>query len=168
MNSISRTLTATGSMMVVCVVLALGHSAAAQEPIQGSWIFTLSSSAGGGPPFTAVASFAAGGVFLATGQNDRAMGGALDHPVSELHGRWERIRGDRYGSTTYFFALDPTTGQAVGMLQTNQVFRLTGRNTLEGAANVSVCDLHGENCTPIPGVSTVTGKRMIVKNLPPL
>jgi hypothetical protein len=70
MNSISRILTATGSMMVVCVVLALGTSAVAQEPIQGSWIFTLSSSSGGGPPFTAVASFAAGGVFVATGQND--------------------------------------------------------------------------------------------------
>jgi hypothetical protein len=168
MNSISRMLTATGSMLVVCVVLALGGSAVAQEPIQGSWIFTLSSSVGGGPPFSAVASFAAGGVFLATGQNDRAMGGALDHPVSELHGRWKRIRGDRYGSTTYFFALDPMTGQAVGMLQTNQVFRLTSRNTLEGAANANMCDLHGENCTPIPGVSTVTGKRMIVKDLPNL
>jgi hypothetical protein len=166
-NSISRMLTAAGSMMVVCVVLALGTSAVAQEPIQGSWIFTLSSSPGGGPPFSAVASFAAGGVFLATGQGDRAIG-ASDHPVSELHGSWERITANRYGSTTYFFALDPATGHAVGMLQTNQVFRLTSRNTLEGAANASFCDLQGENCVPIPGVSTVTGKRMIVQNQPPL
>jgi hypothetical protein len=166
-KSISRMLTAACPMMVVCGVLALGASAVAQEPIQGSWIFTLSSSPGGGPPFSAVASFATGGVFLATGQNDRTLGTG-DHPASELHGSWERIRGDRYGSTTYFFALDPTTGQAVGMLQTNQVFRLTSRNTLEGAANASFCDLQGENCVPIPGVSTVTGKRMIVKDLPAL
>ena len=161
MNSISRMLTAAGSMMVVCV-LALGASAAAQEPIQGSWIFTLTPPSGGGDPFSAVASFAAGGVFLATGQNDRGVA-----PVSELHGIWKRIAENRYGSTTYFFAFDPT-GHAVGMLQTNQVFQLTKRNELIGAANLSMCDLHGENCTPLPGVSTVTGKRMIVTDLPTL
>ena len=165
-KSISRMLSAAGPMMVVCVVLALGASAVAQEPIQGSWIFTLTPGPEGGPagpgPFSAVASFAAGGVFIATGQNDRGV-----VPVSELHGSWERIRGDRYGSTTYFFAFDPT-GHAVGMLQTNQVFRLTSRNTLEGAANASFCDLQGQNCVPLPGVSTVTGKRMIVENLPTL
>ena len=164
-NSISRTLMAVTPMIVVCVVLALGASAVAQAPIEGSWIFTLSSSPGGGPPFSAVASFGAGGVFLATGQNDRALG-VGDHPVSELHGTRERIAANRYGSTTYFFALDPTTGHAVGMLQTNQVFELTSRNELVGAANASFCDPQGENCASIPGVSTVTGKRMIVRDLP--
>ena len=136
-------------------------------PIEGSWILTLSSSPGGGPPFTAIASFGAGGVFIATGQNDRGLG-AGDHPASELHGTWERMPGNSYGSTTYFFALDPTTGQAVGMLQTNQAFKLTSKDTLVGSANASFCDLQGENCVPIPGVSTSTGKRMIVQNQPPL
>lgn len=167
-KSISKTLMAVTPMMIVCVVLVLGASGMAQSPdmarsdigardgisapIEGSWILELSSSPGGGPPFTAVASFGAGGIFIATGQNDRGLG-AGDHPVSELHGTWERIRENRYGSTTYFFALDPTTGQAVGMLQTNQAFKLTGKNELVGSANASICDLHGENCVSIPGIT---------------
>ena len=88
--------------------------------------------------------------------------------MSELHGTWERITANRYGSTTYFFALDPTTGLAVGMLQTNQAFKLTSKDTLVGSANASFCDLQGENCVPIPGVATSTGKRMILVNQPPL
>ena len=163
---ISRMLKAASPVLIVCVVLALGASSVAQAPIQGSWIFTLTPGPEGGPAgpgsFSAVASFAAGGAFLATGQNDRAV-----VPVSELHGTWERITGNRYGSTAYFFAFDPS-GHAVGMLQTNQVFQLTSRDTLVGAANASFCNLQGENCVPLPGVSTVTGKRMIVKDLPPL
>jgi hypothetical protein len=165
-RSISRVLKFASPILVVCVVLAFGVPAVAQARIQGSWIFTLTPGPEGGPagpgPFTAVASFAAGGVFLATGQNDRGV-----VPVSELHGSWQRIAPDLYGSTTYFFAFDPT-GHAVGMLQTNQVFHLTSRNTLVGAANASFCDLQGENCVPLPGVSAVVGKRMIVKDLPNL
>jgi hypothetical protein len=158
-NSISRILTAAMPILIVCVVLALGASAGAQEPIQGSWIFTLTPAPGGPPPFSAVASFAAGGVFLATGSDDRV------NPASELHGTWERITQNRYGSITYFFVFDPT-GHAVGMLQTNQIFQLTSKNALVGVGDLSVCDVHGENCTPIPGLSTITGKRMIVQNLP--
>jgi len=161
-NSISRMLMAVTPTMIVCVVLALGSSAAAQAPIQGSWIFTLTPPPGGPPPFSAVVSFAAGGVFLATGQNDRAVA-----PVSELHGTWERIPGNRYGSTTYMIAFD-SAGIATGMLQTNQVFQLTGKDTLVGSANLNLCDLQGENCVPIPGVSQVTGKRMVLVNQPPL
>lgn len=156
--SISRILTAPMFVLIVCVVLALGASAAAQESIQGSWIFTLTPAPGGPPPFFAIASFAAGGVFLATGEADRL------NPASELHGSWERIRRNRYGSTTYFFVFDPT-GHAVGMLQTNQIFQLTSKDALVGLGDLSACNVHGENCTLLPGVSTITGKRMIVQDL---
>jgi hypothetical protein len=158
----SRILMAVTPMMIVWVVLALGASAVAQVPIEGSWLFTITDPPGGRPPFSAVASFAAGGVFLATGERDRAVS-----PVSELHGTWERITPNRYGSTTYFFAFDPA-GNAVGMLQTNQVFKLTSKDTLVGAANASFCNLQGENCVPIPGVAAVTGRRMVLVNQPPL
>jgi hypothetical protein len=67
--------------------------------------------------------------------------------------------------TAYFFVFDPT-GHAVGMLQTSQVFQLTSKNELVGLVNLSACDIHGENCTPLPGLGTLTGKRMIVKDLP--
>ncbi len=160
-KSISRMLKAASPVMVVCVVVALGASAVAQEPIQGSWIFTLTPGPGGPSPFSALASFAAGGVFLGTGEDDRV------NPVSELHGSWQRTAGNKYGSTAYFFAFDPT-GHAVGLLKTNQTFELTSRNRLIGLSNLSLCDLHGGNCTLLPGVSTIIGKRMIVENLPTL
>ena len=156
---ISRILTAAAPMLIACIVLAVGVSAAAQEPIQGSWIFTVTPAPGGPPPFSAVASFAAGGVLLATGEDDRV------NPASELHGSWDRIPGNRYGSTTYFFVFDPT-GHAVGMLLTHQVFQLTSKNDLVGVGDLSACDVHGQNCTLLPGNSTITGKRMIVTDLP--
>jgi hypothetical protein len=159
LKSISRILTAVTPMLMLCVVLSLGATAAAQEPIQGSWIFTVTPAPGGPPPFSAVASFAAGGVFLATGEDDRV------NPASELHGSWDRIPGNRYGSTTYFFVFD-LTRHAIGMLLTHQVFQLTSKNDLVGVGDLSACDVHGQNCTLLAGISTITGKRMIVTDLP--
>ena len=67
-------------------VMAQGIAA----PVEGSWIFFLTPPPEGGPAgnnsFTALVSFAAGGVWLGTGTNDRIA------PVSELHGVWERAR----------------------------------------------------------------------------
>jgi len=159
-NSISRILTAATPMLIVCIVLALGAAAAAQDPIQGSWLLVVTPPPGAGSPFSAMGSFAAGGVFLGTGEGDRAV-----HPVSEVHGSWERITGNRYGSIAYLYAFD-STGHPVGMLQNHQVFQLTSKNELVGYAVVNFCDIHGENCTPFPGVGTLTGKRMLVTDLP--
>jgi hypothetical protein len=159
-NLMSRILTVVTPMLIACVVLAPGASAAAQDPIQGSWIFVVTPPPGAGSPFSALASFAAGGVFLGTGENDRS----VVH-VSEVHGSWERFTQNRYGSTQYLFAFD-STGNAVGMLRNDQVFQLTSKNDLVGYAVVNLCDTHGENCTALPGLGTLTGKRMIVTNLP--
>ena len=75
------------------------------SPIEGSWIFTIER-INQGFSFTAVASFTAGGVFLATGSIDRL------NPISPLHGSWKRTDSHRFDSTTYFFAFDPA-GNAV-------------------------------------------------------
>jgi hypothetical protein len=132
-------------------------------PVEGSWIFFLTPPPEGGPAgnnsFTALVSFAAGGVWLGTGTNDRIA------PVSELHGVWERIGPDRYGVTAHILAFDPT-GHPVGVIKTNQVFQLTDKNDLVGVANARFCDLNAENCMPLPGITTITGKRMIVEDLP--
>ena len=159
-NSVSRILTAATPMLIVCLVLALGTAAAAQDPIQGSWIFVVTPPPGAGSPFSAIASFAAGGVFVATGENDRAVA-----PGSELHGSWQRIPRNRYGATTYHFAFD-STGRAVGMLLDHWVFQLPSKNELIGLGDLSVCDVHGDNCMPLLSGITITGKRMIVQNLP--
>jgi hypothetical protein len=121
------------------------------SPIEGSWILSVDA---GPVSFTALASFSAGGVFFGTGSLDRV------NPVSTLTGSWKRTGPNRFASTAYFLAFDPT-GNAVAMLKTNQVFHLTSRNELVGAALVYSCDLQGENCVSVsPAPSKVTGKRI--------
>lgn len=130
------------------------------SPIEGSWIFTVDL-VNQGTTFTAVASFTAGGVFLATGSNDRV------NPASPLYGSWQRIRRHRFSSTTYFFAFDPANpnGAAVAMLKTNQVFQLKNQDELVGMGDLSSCDLQGQNCVNIPAGSTQTrGRRIVPEN----
>jgi hypothetical protein len=138
--------------------IAMAQSVAA--PVEGSWIFFLTPPPeSGNNPFTALVSFAAGGVWLGTGTNDRIV------PVSELHGVWKRIGPLRYGVTAHILAFDPT-GHAVGVIETDQVFQLTDKNDLVGVAKVRFCDLKAENCMPLPGTTTITGRRTIVEDLP--
>lgn len=130
------------------------------SPIEGSWIFTVDL-VNQGTTFTAVASFTAGGVFLATGSNDRV------NPASPLYGSWQRIRRHRFSSTTYFFAFDPANpnGAAVAMLKTNQVFQLKNQDELVGMGDLSSCDLQGQNCVNIPAGSIQTrGRRIVPEN----
>jgi hypothetical protein len=142
---------AIGGISATAVAQPTGLSA----PIEGSWIFTLTSIQDPTSSFTAVASFTAGGVFLATGSNDRI------NPVSPLYGSWTRIGPNRFGTTTNFFAFDPT-GTAVAMFRTDQIFELENRDQLVGAATLSSCDLQGENCNPIEGADAhIIGKRIV-------
>jgi hypothetical protein len=125
-------------------------------PIEGSWVIFVTPPAGGpATPFTGISSFAAGGVWLATGSNDRLPG----NQISELHGTWQKTGQDTYEVTAYFLAFDPA-GHPLGILHTNEVFRLTSYQEFIGVASLSVCDLQNANCVPLPGVSTITGKRV--------
>jgi hypothetical protein len=128
--------------------------------VEGSWIFTVDL-INQGTTFTAVTSFTAGGVFLATGSNDRV------NPVSPLYGSWQRIRRHRFSSTAYFFAFDPANpnGAAVAMLRTNQVFQLKNQDELVGVGDLSSCDLQGQNCVDIAaGGIQIRGRRIVPEN----
>jgi hypothetical protein len=128
------------------------------SPIEGSWIFSIDR-INQGTTFTAVASFTAGGVFLATGSNDR-----ID-PVSPLYGTWKHTGPNRYDSTTYFFAFDPA-GNAVAMIKANQVFHFKSRNELVGSGVGFSCDLQGENCVSVPAVALqLKARRIIVEKV---
>jgi hypothetical protein len=158
---ISRILTAATPILIVCIVLAPGVAAQDQDPIEGSWLLVVTPPPGAGSPFSAIGSFAAGGVFLATGENDRSVA-----PASEVHGNWQRIGRNRYGSTQYLFAFD-STGHPVAMLRNQWIGQLTGKNELGGPGIVSVCDIRGDNCVVQPGLGSITGKRMIATDALP-
>jgi hypothetical protein len=127
-------------------------------PIQGSWLTAITRINQAGADFTAVVSFAAGGVWQATGSNDRLNGG-----VSPLYGSWERIRENRYSSKAYFFAFDPS-GKPVVLLRVDQIFKLKNQNQLEGVGKGYVCSLEGkgQDCVRTPEVDiTLTADRIV-------
>jgi hypothetical protein len=138
------------------------HYRDADDPIEGSWIFKIDK-VGQGVSFTALTSFAAGGVTVATGSLDKV------NPISPVYGSWKRTGFNRIAVTIYFFLFDPA-GNAVGLLKTDESFSLEGRNALLGAGSSFVCDVEGNNCSNhgTEALITITGKRIKPMGLPNL
>jgi hypothetical protein len=161
---------ALGKLLSVFSIVALSGagltpSAVAQDDrrrgngsqIEGSWILKNERINQQGFTFTAVASFAAGGVWQAVG--------SIDPQNSPLYGSWERTRQNRYDSTSYFFVFDPA-GNAVAMIKVNQTFELTTRDELIGSGVGFACNLQGENCVSVPEVTIrITGRRIVPEGL---
>ena len=131
-------------------------SALLPAPIEGTWIVKVDR-IGQGVTFTALQSFATGGVALATGE--------LDHinPISPLYGSWKRTAYNSYAVTIWFFAFDPS-GNAVAMIKNNQTFRVVGRNHLIGAGDGFACDTDGQNCVNAGSIK-ITGERVIAEGV---
>jgi hypothetical protein len=128
------------------------------RPIEGSWISTVKA-LNGSYSFTALVSFAAGGVWLATGSNDRI------NPVSPLHGSWKHKGHNQFLMTADFFAFD-SLGNAVAMLHIVQEFELKHDGELIGVGEFSVCDVHGENCQRTPQNDfSATARRIVPADL---
>jgi hypothetical protein len=131
---------------------------AAPAPVQGTWLNTITRINQGGATFTAVVSFAGGGVWQATGSNDHQNGG-----VSTLFGSWKHIGKNLYSSRAYFFAYDPS-GNPVVLLRVDQVQRLIDKNQLVGVGQGYVCSLQGkgQDCVRTPDVDiTITADRVV-------
>ena len=165
-KNVARTLRSVAMASTLFALLAGTSSAARAEeessglsaPIEGSWIFTVSA-INGSYSFTAVASFAAGGVYLATGSNDRVI------PGSVLFGSWKRKGRKRANSTANFFAFD-ATGAAVAMNKVVQSYELRSRDEMVGVGEFSICEVSGDNCKRAPQIDfTVTAKRIIPEDL---
>jgi len=127
-------------------------------PVHGSWLTEITRINQRGANFTAVVSMAAGGVWQATGSNDRLNGG-----VSPLYGSWKHIGENLYSSRAYFFAFDPS-GNPVVLLRVDQFFRLNNLNQLEGFGEGYVCSLQGKgkDCVRTPEVDiTFTADRVV-------
>jgi hypothetical protein len=130
----------------------------APAAVQGSWLTAITRINQVGANFTALVSLSAGGVWQATGYNDRLNGG-----VSPLYGSWQRISENRYSSKAYFFAFDPG-GNPVVMLRVDTIFKLKNQNQLEGAGLGYVCSLQGggQDCVRTPEVDiTFTADRVV-------
>ena len=125
---------------------------------EGSWICTVVQTSGFS--FTALMSFAAGGVVVATGSQDKV------NPISPVYGSWKQTGHNRIAVTIYFFLFDPI-GNPVGTLKTNETFRLNGQNELAGSGSSVVCDVEGENCggSGSEALITLTGKRIIPEGI---
>ncbi|HSU31727.1 MAG TPA: hypothetical protein VLJ11_10875 [Bryobacteraceae bacterium] len=123
--------------------------------IEGTWIVTVDR-INEGVTFTALQSFAGGGVALATGSIDRTP----PPPISPLYGSWKRTGPNRVDVTINFFAFDPL-GNAVAMIKNNETFHLDGPNELKGSGAAFACDPHGENCVSAGSPIRITGKRLI-------
>ena len=133
---------------------ARGSSQDVDDPIEGSWICKIDR-IGQVDSFTALTSFTAGGVVVATGSMDKL------NPISPVYGSWKRTGSNRVAVTIYFFLFDPI-GNPVGMLKTNEIFLLNGRKQLRGAGSSFVCDVEGHNCSNhgTEALIAITGKRI--------
>jgi hypothetical protein len=131
---------------------------ATPAPVQGTWLNTITRINQGGATFTAMVSFAGGGVWQATGSTERQNGG-----VSTLVGSWKHIGGNLYSSRAYFFAFDPS-GNPVVLLRVDQFQRLINKNQLVGVGQGYVCSLEGkgQDCVRTPEVDiTITADRVV-------
>jgi hypothetical protein len=153
------------ALLLGFATLALGgmsSTARAEEPtpapVQGAWLNAITRINQSGANFTAVVTMAAGGVWQATGSNDRLNGG-----VSPLYGSWKHIGENLYSSRAYFFAFDPS-GNPVVLLRVDQIFKLKNKNHMEGAGLGYVCSLQGkgQDCVRTPEVDiTFTADRIV-------
>jgi hypothetical protein len=152
-----------GALVLAAAALAIGsvsQPARAQSgsglgaPIEGTWIMQVHRVTQN-ITFTAMQSFTAGGVTLATGTIDRTP----PPPISPLYGTWKRIGGNRYANSLSFFIFDGA-GNAVAMLQNYSTFELNADDEIVGTGEAYVCEPNGDNCVNINSPITFTGKRM--------
>ena len=131
-------------------------------PIEGTWIFTIHRVVTG-ITFSALQSFTAGGVTLATGTIDRTpVSPSLQPFVSPLYGSWSRKDDNSYVATICFFVFN-LDGTPAAMIKTNLTLRLKDENDLVGTGTGFACDINGNNCVNINSPVTITGKRLIAQ-----
>jgi hypothetical protein len=134
--------------------LAVAHDGSGLAArIEGTWICTVSDDAGA-YSFTALASFAAGGVAQATGSLDRT------HPASTLFGSWRHQNDGSYAVTRAFFVFDPASGNPTGMLKNNDKVQMNGNFDFAGTGELLACQVDGSKCVGPISNYTIACKRL--------
>jgi hypothetical protein len=126
--------------------------------IEGTWILTINR-LNEGISFSALQSFTAGGVTLATGTIDRTP----PPPISPLYGSWRRLGHNTHAVAICFFVFD-AAGNAVAMIKTLETLQVVDNNNLTGSGGALLCDIHGDNCVDVNSPITITGKRLIAQS----
>src|SRR5215472_320486 len=111
-NRIRFAITLAGAVFCALPDLAMAQSGPGDSQggqaaaIEGTWIATVHIAPG--VSFTALASFTAGGVTLATGTSDRQLpfAPAPTAPISPLNGSWTRVANNTYIASLNFFTFD--------------------------------------------------------------
>jgi hypothetical protein len=160
---VRRLLMAPLGLLLVTALLAAAKAqaqdgAVQRRPVEGSWIATVKA-LNGSFSFTALVSFAAGGVWLATGSNDRII------PNSPLYGSWKHKGDNRFLATADFFTFD-SIGNAIAMNHIVQEAELKHDGELVVVGEFSVCDVQGESCQRTPQADfSFTARRIVPADL---
>jgi hypothetical protein len=131
--------------------------------IEGTWIVTVQVAPG--VSFTALQSFTAGGVTLATGTNDRMppFAQAPTAPISPLYGSWMPVDNNTYVATLNFFTFD-ILGNALHMIKNNQTYRVSDDgNSFNATSTGFTCDINGDSCGGPMHIITIKGTRLIAQ-----
>ena len=139
---------------VVPKALAQDDGATSGE-IEGTWLLTVTPPVPIIPTFKVFVSFARGGAFVAS-EEVTASGAIIGTPQN---GAWKHLGGHEFASTGMAFGNVPPTNQP-GIFKIQSVFRLLGKDELEGNGRLASCDTAGENCRPLPACSTIQGTRV--------
>jgi hypothetical protein len=169
-NQIRFAITLAGVVLFALPNLAMAQSGPGDSQdgqaaaIEGTWIVTIHRVVTG-VTFSALQSFTAGGVTVATGSGDRLpapMSPPYSPPLSPLYGSWKRVDENNYIVTICFFAFD-SSGSPLGMIKTPEALHMVDDNNLTGTGTGLACDINGNNCVNINSPITVTGKRLIAQ-----
>jgi hypothetical protein len=169
-NPIRFAITLAGAVLCALPNLAIAQSGPGDSQggqaaaIEGTWIVSIHRTVTG-VTFSALQSFTAGGVTLATGSGDRLPAPTsppYSPPISPLYGSWVRTDNNTYAVVICFFLFD-SAGNPAGMIQTPETLHVTGDNSLVGTGSGLFCDVNGDNCVNINSPITITGKRLIAQ-----
>ena len=157
---LAKVVLACATTLLATAPLAVAQSGDSQggAPIEGTWIMSIHRVVTD-INFTALQSFTAGGVTLATGTLDRTP----PPPISPLYGSWRAMDDNSYVATINFFVFD-SAGNALFMIQNNETLRLKDDNNVEGTGTAFQCNVDGSNCMVLPPFAiSFTGKRLIAQ-----
>ena len=147
-------LAGAGAAGALAVLGGLGNATIAKADEEsssgglGTFLITVTSGAGGPPPFLSVVGFAAGGVFTTTDANT---------PGSSAVGAWDRD-GDAFEARFIQFIFDPK-GSNVGYIRIDAKGKVDGDST-SGTFTVTVVPNSGP--TQPGGSGTFAGKRITI------